>query len=174
LQRWLHDFAELTAAVDEFGARRYIDMTCHTDDPAVERAYLHFVENVDPRVKPLYFRLQKKFLESPARGLLVGRGYDILARNWTADVELFRQENVPIDTDLTKLANDYNKVMGEMMVPFRGREYTPAQMARFSEDDDRSTRQAAWEANVTGGRAAASGWVRSSNPHPPRPGGRGI
>jgi len=67
LQRWLHDFAELTAAVDEFGARRYIDMTCHTDDPAVERAYLHFVENIDPRVKPLYFRLQKNFLKSPAR-----------------------------------------------------------------------------------------------------------
>jgi oligoendopeptidase F len=149
MHAWLADFAELTAAVDECGARRYIDMTCHTDDPAIERAYLHFVENVEPRVKPLYFRLQKKFLESPARWRLVaGDGFSVLARNWAADVELFRQENVPLDTDLTKLANDYNKVMGEMMVPFRGREYTPSQMARFAEDNDRTTRQAAWEANV--------------------------
>src|SRR5690242_21554603 len=73
LQRWLNDFAELTAVVDEFGSRRYIDMTCHTDDPAVERAYLHFVEQIEPKVKPLHFRLQKKFLDSPARSPLAAQ-----------------------------------------------------------------------------------------------------
>ena len=32
LERWLIDLSELTAVVDEFGSRKYIDKSCHTDD----------------------------------------------------------------------------------------------------------------------------------------------
>src|SRR4051812_42319528 len=62
LEQWLADVSELSAVIDEYGSRRYIDKSCHTDDPEIERAYLHFVENVDPKIKPLFFRLQKKFI----------------------------------------------------------------------------------------------------------------
>src|SRR3954464_1955674 len=148
LQRWLADFAELSAVVDEYGSRRYIDKSCHTDDKAIEQAYLHFVENVEPRIKPLYFQLQKKFLESPARTQLPLKGLNILSRKWAADVDLFRDENVPLETELTKLANEYDKIMGGMVVEFRGKEYTPQQMGRFGDDADRATRQAAWEAST--------------------------
>ena len=58
LERWLLDFSELSAAVDEYGARRYIDKSCHTDDPAIEQRYMQFVEQVEPKIKPLYFELQ--------------------------------------------------------------------------------------------------------------------
>src|ERR1700722_17704002 len=64
LTAWLDDFSALAAVVDEFGSRRYIDKSCHTDDTAIEQAYLHFVEQIEPKIKPLYFQLQKKFLES--------------------------------------------------------------------------------------------------------------
>src|SRR5579864_9538941 len=87
VERWLKDFSELTSVVDEFGSRRYIDKSCHTDDAAIEKAFLHFVEEVEPKIKPLYFRLQKKFLETGARGQLSGVRYAILSRKWTADVE---------------------------------------------------------------------------------------
>src|SRR5436305_3946604 len=153
LQHWLADFAELSAVVDEYGSRRYIDKSCHTDDQAIEQAYLHFIENVEPRIKPLYFRLQRKFLESPARTQLPLKGLGILARKWGADVDLFREENVTLETELTKLANEYDKIMGGMAVEFRGKEYTPQQMGRFGDDADRATRQAAWDA-TTGRRLA--------------------
>src|SRR5207248_2536465 len=77
--------SELTAVFDEYGSRRYIDKSCHTDDERIERAYLHFVENVEPRVKPLFFRLQKKFMDSPARGRLTDRRYRMLERLWGPD-----------------------------------------------------------------------------------------
>ena len=44
LERWLLDWSELSAALDEEAARRYIAMTCHTDNADAEKAYLHFVE----------------------------------------------------------------------------------------------------------------------------------
>jgi oligoendopeptidase F len=148
LEKWLKDFSELTSAIDEHGSRRYIEKSCHTDDKEIEKAYLHFVENVEPKIKPLHFALQKKFLASPARGQLDRRRYFVLDRKWETDVALFRDENVPLETEVTKLNNEYDKTMGEMMVSFRGREYTPQQMARFVEDPDRATRQEAWEAST--------------------------
>src|SRR5581483_6018467 len=53
VEQFLADFSELTAAVDEYGSRRYIDKSCHTDDPEIERRFMHFVENVEPQIKPL-------------------------------------------------------------------------------------------------------------------------
>src|SRR5688572_25836051 len=97
LERWLNDLSELSAAVDEYGSRRYIDKSCHTDDKSIEKAYLHFVENVEPKIKPLHFELQKKFLASPARQHLQGTRYFVFTRKWAADVDLFRQENVPLE-----------------------------------------------------------------------------
>ncbi|QOV88196.1 M3 family oligoendopeptidase [Humisphaera borealis] len=147
LQSWLKDASELSAAIDEYGNRRYIDNSCHTDDPALEKAYLHYVENVDPKVKPLAFEMQKKFLASPALEQLRGdRWYAMLERKWKADVEVFRAENVPLETQVTKLTNEYDKISGEQMVTFKGKEYTPQQIARFYEQTDRPTRQGAWEA----------------------------
>ena len=145
LERWLNDVSELVSVVGEYGTRRYIDKSCHTDDPAIEKAYLHFVENVEPKTKPLFFRLQKKFMDSPARGRLEGTRYRMLERKWGPEVELFREENVPLETAVTKLANEYDKTMGAMVVHFRGNDYTLQQLARFIEEPDRQTRREAWE-----------------------------
>ena len=147
LEEWLADFSELSAVVDEYGSRRYIDKSCHTDDSGIEAAYLHFVERIEPKIKPLHFQLQKKFLSSPALPQLPGARYQMLSRKWGADVEIFRDANVPLETEVTKLNNDYDKICGAMMISFRGHEYTPQQLARFGEDPDRATRQEAWEAN---------------------------
>jgi oligoendopeptidase F len=148
IETFLRDFSELSAVVDEYGSRRYIDKSCHTDDKSIEDAFLQFVEQVEPKIKPLYFRLQKKLLDSPAVDQLTGERYHILIRQWRADVELFREENVAIETDVTKTVNEYDKINGAIMVIFRGKEYTPQQMARFLEDPDRAMRQEAWEANT--------------------------
>src|SRR5688572_9488675 len=149
LEQWLKDVSELSSVVDEYGSRRYIDKSCHTDDPAIEAAYLHFVENIEPKTKPLLFRLQRKYMASPARSNLTDPRYRMLERKWAADVELFREENVPLDTQVTKLVNEYDKTMGAMVVNFRGHDYTLQQLARFVEEPDRQTRQQAWELTVS-------------------------
>jgi oligoendopeptidase F len=149
LASWLEDFSALTALVDEYGSRRYVDKSCHTEDAAIEQAYMHFVEQIEPKIKPLYFELQKKFLASPACDQLKGHRFEILKKKWSADVEIFREENVPLDTQVTKLSNEYDKLCGARVIHFRGSEYTPQQMARFSEETDRTTRQEAWEANTS-------------------------
>lgn len=145
--RWLADFSELTAVVDEYGSRRYIDKSCHTDDADIEKRYMQFVEEVEPKIKPVYFQLQKKFLESAGAKRLDDKRHFILKRKWAADVELFRDENVPLETEVTKTVNEYDKISGAMTVTFRGTEYTLPQLGRFNEEIDRATREEAWRAS---------------------------
>ncbi|MEI6085852.1 MAG: M3 family oligoendopeptidase, partial [Verrucomicrobiota bacterium] len=49
-EAWLLDWSELNAALDEEAARRYIAMTCHTDNAEAEKAYLEFVEKIEPQL----------------------------------------------------------------------------------------------------------------------------
>ena len=148
LEQWLIDYSELYAVIDEYGQRRYIDKSCHTDDAGIEKRFLHFIEQIEPQVKPLHFAMQKKFVESPHRAGLTDPKYAILGKHWQADVELFRDQNVPLETDQAKLVSEYDKVNGAMTVQFRGKEHTPQQMARFLEEPDRVTRQQSWEATM--------------------------
>lgn len=149
LEQLLLDYSELWCVLDEYGQRRYIDKSCHTDDPEIERRFMHFVETIEPQFKLMHFAIQKKFVQSPHRAGLTDPKYAVLGRHWQADVELFRDENVPLETEQTKGVAEYDKVNGAMMVRFRGQDYTAQQMSRFLEEPDRNTRQEAWEATTT-------------------------
>ena len=148
LEQWLLDLSELSSAIDEYGSRRYIDKSCHTDDPEIAARYMHYVENIEPKFKVVSFQAQKKLLDSTFHPQLQGKKYEVLIRQWRADVEIFREENVPLETQVTKLVTEYDEICGAMMVHFRGKEYTLQQLARFTEEPDRQTRQAAWEAGT--------------------------
>jgi oligoendopeptidase F len=170
LERWLLDWSELTAALDEESSCRYIAMTCHTDNPDAEKAYLHFLENVEPQVKPRQFALEKIYAAHPQREKLLEIRRDELPESQTADgkhgtcvarpaderyfvfdrdvknhVELFRPENVPLETEEAKLSQQYQKLSGALTVRFRGEEKTLVQMGRYLEEPDRPLRQEAWE-----------------------------
>ena len=144
LQQWLADFSELSAVVAEFGARKNIDSACHTDDPEIEKAYLHYVEHIAPKIKPIFFKMQQKFLATPAHRELDAERFGILVREWQSAVELFRDENVPLQTEVAKLNNEYDKTIGAMTVEFDGQTLTLQQLSRYLEEPDRQMREKAW------------------------------
>jgi len=169
LERWLLEWSEISAALDEEASRRYIAMTCHTDSAEAEKAYLHFVENVDPQLKPRQFALEKIYVAHPQREelLLIRRGefpepqneksggtrsarpsetrYAVFDRDVKNHVELFRPENVALETGEAKLCQQYQKLVGSLTVNFGGEEKTLVQMGRYLEEPDRELRQEAWE-----------------------------
>jgi len=169
LEKWLLDWSELNAALDEESSRRYIAMTCHTDSAEAEQAYLHFIERVEPQIKPRQFVLEKIYIAHPLRaGLLKIEApasgttrapheqsnepcprpalrYAVFDRDVKNHVELFRPENVALETAEAKLCQQYQKLIGAQTVNFRGEEKTLIQMGRYLEEPDRALRQAAWE-----------------------------
>jgi oligoendopeptidase F len=143
-ENWLLDGSELAAALDEESSRRYIAMTCHTDHAEAEAAYLHFVEKIDPELKPRQFKLAQLYLEHPLRAQLPKERYFVFDRATQLQVELYRPENVPLETEEAKLSQQYQKLIGSLTVQFRGQEQTLVQMGRHLEDPDRPLREEAW------------------------------
>lgn len=146
VERWVRDRSDLSAACSEALARLYIAMTCNTSDGAAQAAYLAYIEHVQPRLTELNFELDKKAVALDAEHPLAPERYGVLMRNLRADVAIFRPENVPIETELGKLGQQYDQITGAMTVTFDGQEQPMARMARYQEVTDRAVREGAWRA----------------------------
>ncbi|SVD87793.1 uncharacterized protein METZ01_LOCUS440647, partial [marine metagenome] len=135
LEAWVLEVSELSAILDEEGSRRYIAMTCHTSNNEAKKGYLDFVENIEPGMKERFFRLSKLFVNHPCRNDLPRERYEVLDRDWASYVELFREENVPLETDETKLGQQYQEMMGALTVEFQGEEKTLVQMGIYLQEN---------------------------------------
>ncbi len=149
LERWLVDYSELIAAVDEVGTDRHVKMTCQTDDEQRKAAFLDFIENIDPKCKPRCHELNVKYLEAAADTKLDPSRYHVLDRSIRASVALFREENVALQTEEAKLSQQFQEITGAQMVNFDGKEQTLQQLAMYAERTDRDLRQRAWEVETT-------------------------
>jgi oligoendopeptidase F len=145
LENWLFDVGELNAAVGQEGVERYIAMTCQTDDPEREAAHLAYVREIEPRLKPLWNTIREKYLDSPHRSGLSPDRYHVFDRAQENRRSLYREANIARETAVAELEQQYQKIIGAMTVEFQGQERTPAQMAPFLEEGDRTVRQTAWE-----------------------------
>ena len=145
LEAWLLAWGELSAALDEESSRRYIAMSCHTDNADAEKAYLHFVEHIEPQLKPRQFKLEKLLIAHPQRTSLPSPRYDVFIRDVQNHVELYREENIALETEESKVGQQYQKLSGSLTVQFRGEEKTLVAMGKFLEEPDRPLRQEAWE-----------------------------
>ncbi|MBX3390630.1 MAG: M3 family oligoendopeptidase [Phycisphaeraceae bacterium] len=141
---WMIDRSELDAACSEAQANLYIAMTCATEDAPAQRAYAEFIENIVPKIKPLAFALDKKLTAEAERLSLSDERYGVVIRDTAADIALFRTENIPLETELSKLSQKYDQIIGAMTVSFDGGEKTLPQMAVYQESIDRSVRESAW------------------------------
>jgi oligoendopeptidase F len=144
LEQLLLDRSELDAATSEARANLYIAMTCNTEDAGAKAAYLDFIENVVPPLQKVSFQIDRKIVGCPHRDDLDQSRYGVMLRDLEADVTIFRDENVPLQTEDTKLGQQYSEICGAMTVTFQGEEQTIPQMARHMEVTDRATREAAW------------------------------
>jgi len=145
LEQWLLDNSELGSVISEEGSRRYIAMTCATDDEEAEKAYLHFVENIEPRIKPFDHKLNLKLLDCKYLNELDEVRFKVLIRDNRNYVELFREENIALDVEIAKLSQEYQKTIGAMTVTFQDKEYTLPQMGIFLQDKEREVRRESWQ-----------------------------
>ena len=145
LEQVILNWEELSAAIAEEGSKRYIAMTCQTEDKDAEKAYLEFVEKIEPEEKKCNFLLSKKLTKHPQCKDLKNQRYEVFLRDTALQVELFRSENVTLETETSKLGQKYQKIIGGLTVHFEGKEQTLIQMSRHLEGTERNHRQEAWE-----------------------------
>lgn len=129
LQRDVYEtYARLSRAKDE-----------NTADEQAAAAYLEFVTGVMPAMQMLGDRM--------ARKILAVEGYEPPAELQNAwadmreDVELFREESVPLLTRLDELGQRYDQITGSLVIEVDGESLTYEAAAAKLEDPDRALRE---------------------------------
>jgi oligoendopeptidase F len=142
LKRWFLDRSELSSVVSEDMAWRYIRMTCYTENKDYEKAYHDFIQNIQPQIAPVDDQLNKKASSSPYLSVLENQtGYDIMIRNLRKDIEIFREENIPLYTEINTETQKYAKISGDMTITLEGKELTLPQAGVLLMSTDRSRRE---------------------------------
>jgi oligoendopeptidase F len=141
LEQWLKDNSELSAVVSEDMAWRYINMTCDTTNAELRNRFNDFVQNIEPNIAPISNELNKKLLDSPFSKELTKEGYDIYLRNVKNSIELFREENIPLNTQLQELEQQFGAISGEQSVEYKGEKMTLQKASVHLKDLDRKVRE---------------------------------
>lgn len=141
IQQWLKDLSEVEAAVNEDACWRQIRMTCDTEDKSLEEAFNFFMLEIQPQLQPYADKLNRKLVESPFAKDLDPKKYFTFIRNVRKNIELFREENIPLQAALNVDSQKFGAIAGKMTVEVNGQEFTLQQAARFLEDPDRTIRE---------------------------------
>ena len=141
LEKWLQDSSELEAIVSEDANWRQIRMTCDTENKDLENAFTIFVMEIQPHIQHYADKLNRKLMESPFTKDLDHDKYFTYLRNIKKNIDLFRQENIALNSELSVMAQQYGVIAGKMTVHVDEKEYTLQQAAKFLENPDRNLRE---------------------------------
>lgn len=142
LSAWFKDRSELESIVSEDMAWRYVHMTCDTANKELVKHYTEFVTEIQPKMSPVSNELNKKAIASEYLSLLEKEeGYDILIRNMRTSLEIYRDENVPLKTEIQQASQKYGQLSGAMSIIHEGEELTLQQAGVLIQSTDRKLRE---------------------------------
>ncbi|MGN6568559.1 MAG: M3 family oligoendopeptidase [Flavipsychrobacter sp.] len=141
LMKWLSDVSELEAVISEDASWRQINMTCDTENKSYEDAFTYFCLDIEPKMKPYFFELNKKLLASPYAEDLDKSKFFPYLRSVANATKLYRDENVAIQAEMSVLAQQYGVISSKMSVEVDGKEYTLQQAAKFLQNPDPQLRE---------------------------------
>ena len=137
LEQWLKDASELEAVVSEDACWRQIKMTCDTENKELEEAFNFFMMEIQPKIQPYADKLNRKLVEISFYQRSGSRKIFYLPAQRKKNIDLFREENIPLQAELSVMQQQFGVIAGKMTVEVNGQEYTLQQAAKFLENPDR-------------------------------------
>ena len=140
VEQWLRDWARLEEMVAEASAIAYVAYSTDTASAAKEAAQVRFSSEIEPQMHEQHVGLSQRLLDL---------GYEredleTLLRSFRNQLEIFREENVPLVGEEEKLNTQYNKITGGMTVVWEGEEIPLPRLQPYLLSPDRDVRERAW------------------------------
>jgi oligoendopeptidase F len=142
VEEWLSAWSRLEELVTEAAAQAMIAYTIDTSDPEKEKDHLRFSTEILPRMEERSVELARRFV---ALGHSTPELATTLARFRTS-IEIFREANVPLFSELEELSARYQRITGSMTVTWDGEERPLPQLQPFLKSPDRAVRERAFRA----------------------------
>lgn len=145
LREWMRDRSELESVLEEDMGWRYIRMTSDIGNELFQKSFNEFVAQIQPHIAPYTHELNRKLLDSPFLGLLQAEpAYRVVVRLLEKDFKIFREKNIPLQTQLGQEEQKFGAVSGAMTVEVEGKELTLQQAADYLQKYDRAIREEVW------------------------------
>ncbi|MCF0057864.1 M3 family oligoendopeptidase [Dyadobacter sp. CY356] len=144
LRQWFLDRSELESYLSENFAWRYIRQTCDTANSGLINALQFFITEIQPKLAEYGNELDKKAVESPYLNDLTDQGFSVTIRGMKKAIALFREENIPLQTEMQTEERRYGAIAGAMTVTLDGEEMTLQKASDRLQSSDRSVREEAW------------------------------
>jgi oligoendopeptidase F len=143
VEGWLSEWSRLEELVTEAAARAMIAYTVDTSDRDKEADHLRFSSEILPQMEERSVALARKLLET---GYSTPALTTTLAR-FRTQIEIFREENVPIFAALEEHSARYQRITGSMTAEWDGVERPLPQLQPFLKSPDRAVRERAFRAS---------------------------
>lgn len=144
LKSWLKDKSEIESYLEENFAWRYIRMSTNTESTAYRDDFHYFATEIEPKLAPYADLLNKKLISSTFSTQLDQIPYAIFMRRTRQEIALYREQNIPIHTQLQLEQQQFAVITGSMSIELDGKEYTLEQASNFLKDTNRNKREAAF------------------------------
>jgi oligoendopeptidase F len=141
---WLQQWSDLASVLYEAQSQINRRVTENTADEEADRQFLTFVEQILPQARIATQTLRDRLLSLQAHGYTPDPDSAEVLRRFRAEAEIYRAENVPILSDLLKLGNQFEKIMGGLTVDWNGTTETIPQARLHWQSRDRAEREKSW------------------------------
>lgn len=143
--QWLLDWSELDSIVEEDYAWRYIKSTCDTANKDAEKSFETFVSEIEPQISIISDKLNKRFLSDEVQCHIDKARLFTMLREIKKDAELFREENVPLKSELQQMEQEFGVIISKMTVNVNGDDLTMQQAANYIKTAPREERKRVFE-----------------------------
>ncbi len=144
VEDWLHAWSRLEELVTEAAAQAMIAYTIDTSDPEKEQDHLRFSTEILPRMEERSVELARRFValghSTPDLATTVAR--------FRTSIEIFRDANIPLFSELEELSARYQRITGSMTVEWDGVERPLPQLQPYLKNPDRAVRERAFRAST--------------------------
>tara|TARA_B100000941_G_scaffold144495_1_gene102535 strand:- start:509 stop:2230 length:1722 start_codon:yes stop_codon:yes gene_type:complete len=141
LENWMRDRSELSSVMNEDLAWRYIKMNINTKDEKLAKKFHFWIKEISPNLAPYSHKLNIKLIESPFLNELEHEKYNIYLRSVKKQIEIYREENIPLFTEMEAKQQEYGMISAKMTVEFDGKSLTMQQASLILKDTDREKRK---------------------------------
>jgi oligoendopeptidase F len=140
VEDWLKRWSQLEELIDEAGTLAMVAYTGDTADADKEKAHLRFSMEIFPQAHEQSVRLSRRLIDLD----YTRPGLETTVARFRTDAEIFREENVPLFSELEELSAQYQKIVGGLTVQWEGETKTIPQLQPYLKERDRQVRERAW------------------------------
>jgi oligoendopeptidase F len=141
---WLAEWSAFESALTEAASLAMVAYTCDTESKEKQEVYLKFSGDILPRAEELSVALARRLV---ALGW-APPGMELPVRRFRAQIEIFREANVPLLAEHEKLGSEYQAITGGFTAEWDGEQLPLPRLGPFLKDLDRGVRERAFRAST--------------------------